>query len=277
MDATVAGSSCSKCGTAAPREEMFGIEPDLLCARCAERVRDAYRRGSAFRRRNHAPFVTSFVLAVSAFLFVLVHVLRKYPEWPTLWVESEAIWDGEVWRLVTSAFFHGGFLHFFFNAWFCWDLGRGIEDAWGHGTALALLLLGAGFSGAVSWMVSGPGIGLSGAVYAMAGFLFALRRTHPTAATLMGPRTVSVLLLWFVVGVVLTETGAMGIGNWAHGAGAVWGWLLGAAYAHRLRRPLVALVIALGVAAIALSPFLAFGDQAERRAEHLVRRAFLSR
>jgi GlpG protein len=195
--------------------------------------------------------------------------VRTPPAWVWLWVSSDGIWDGEVWRLVTTAFFHGGTFHFLFNAWWCWDLGRGVEDGWGHGTTFALYVVGAGFASAVEWMAAGGGVGLSGVVYAMAGFLWAQRDRHPTAAALMSPQRAQILMLWFLACVVLTLLGVWRVGNWAHGAGAAWGWMLGAAYGHRRRRPLVAAVLALGVAAIALAPFVAFGPQAERRAEHV--------
>lgn len=256
---------------------MFGLEPDLLCARCADRVRDVYRPGGSFRLRFHAPHVASLAVAVAALFFVLVHVVRDPPGWVWFWIATDGIWDGELWRLITTAFFHADAMHFLFNAWWCWELGKGIEDGWGHGTTLALYVVGAGFASALEWMVEGGGVGLSGVVYAMAGFLFALRHRHPVAAALMSPWRAKLLIAWFFACVILTMKGVWAVGNWAHGGGAVWGWLLGSAYPHRLRRPLVALVIALGVAAIALAPFVAFGPQAEARAEHVALRSVLGR
>ena len=48
-----------------------------------------------------------------------------------------------------------------------------------------------------------------------------------------------------VVGVILSETGTLPIGNWAHGGGAAWGLVAGVASGARWRR--------IGVPALALA------------------------
>ena len=48
------------------------------------------------------------------------------------------ILQGEWWRLVTAIFIHGSLLHFFFNAYALFQLGREIERFYGAGRFLAL-------------------------------------------------------------------------------------------------------------------------------------------
>ena len=123
-----------------------------------------------------------------------------------------------------------GILHVGFNVWWILDLGRGIEGRWGHLAMAGLVLGGAGFANLVQWVAQGANaVGLSGVVYALAGFLFALRRVDGTAAALMHPRTANALIAWFLFCIVLTMSGTLGVANWAHGAGAVWGWAAGMA------------------------------------------------
>ena len=43
------------------------------------------------------------------------------------------------------------------------------------------------------------------------------------------------LLIWLVIGVVLSETGTLPIGNWAHGGGGAWGVAAGLASRSRHR------------------------------------------
>jgi membrane associated rhomboid family serine protease len=249
---------------------MFGLEPDVLCERCAHGVRERYASVRGRSQRLRPPVVTALVFAMAAFTFVLVHVVKRYPPWLTSLIAGVEIWDGEVWRLLTTAFFHVNWLHILFNLWWMWGLGRGIEAAWGNAT-LALLVVGSAVAAsAAEWIFGGaPGVGLSGVVYALAGFLYAQRRTHPVAAVLMHPAAANTLIGWFFACIVLTMTGTMPIANWAHGAGAVWGWLAGLA-AMSPRRRLYAVALGLLVVALAAaSPFVAFGDHAELRERYL--------
>jgi membrane associated rhomboid family serine protease len=248
---------------------MFGIEPDLVCSTCADRLRERYDVHRVTRLRARPPVLAALVIAVAATVYVVESFVPTPPTWLVHLVPNTQIWDGEVWRLLTGAFFHVGFLHILFNAWWCWDLGRGIESGWGH-TALALLVAGgAAAASALQWMMEGPGVGLSGVVYALAGFLYALRRVHPVAASLMSQRTANFLIMWFVLCIVLSQAAEWRIANWAHGAGAVWGYLAGLATRSRVRWLAVGIVALVTVALVAATPFVAFGEQREVREAYL--------
>jgi membrane associated rhomboid family serine protease len=243
--------TCTRCGAKERREEMFGPADGLVCPTCARDIRERYRRRPVSRTRT--PMVTTAVLAAAVTLFVAAHVIRS--PWVAWLVVGPGVWAGEAWRFLTSAFLHvgplfgstwfGGLLHVGFNAWWMYELGRGIESGWGSATLGALVVGSAVAASAAQWLSGTSGVGLSGVVYGLAGFLYVFRHRHPIAATLMHPGNVRLLTVWFFLCVFATGAGVMAVGNWAHGIGAVWGVLAGAALASRRPR--------LGAAALALA------------------------
>lgn len=96
-----------------------------------------------------------------------------------LWPNSVLV-DHQYWRILTSAFLHGGLLHIGVNMISLWYLGRFIEAAAGS-TRMALVyfvsLIASGFgvvylSPAANAMV--PTLGASGAIFGLFGALFAI-------------------------------------------------------------------------------------------------------
>lgn len=227
---------CSKCGAKASRDDMFGIEPELLCEKCATGVRErtrpvaAGRMASAFGGKPTP--VTAFLLGLTAAIFVAQYILYKnnrevFPQW--LWLLLPAgptghVLAGDWWRLITSALIHGGWLHVIFNCLWIWSLGRGVESTRGSARFLLIFLGSAAFASAAQlYLGKGVGIGLSGVLYALAGYLWMRRKEDGVAATVMNPNTSRMLGMWFVICWVLP----MGIANWAHAGGLVWGLAAG--------------------------------------------------
>ncbi len=264
---------CSTCGVKAPRSDMFGIEPELQCANCAHGIRERMQVRVRKSINDRKPVGTLVVLGIAAVFFLLEFVAGRSKGSAglydililQLW-EGPRIWDGEVWPLLGSAFFHGGLLHIAFNAWWIWDLGRAIEWGFGRGHFVLLVVGSAMISGGAQWVATGPGIGLSGVVYALAGFLFVHRKTNPIAAVVLNERTAKFLATWLVICVVITQLEVLNfrIGNWAHGMGAAWGLAAGWVTLHPRRRILTPLLVVVTIGLIALIPFLHVGAQAER-------------
>lgn len=269
-----ATSACSTCGRRAPRADLFGVEPDLLCEPCARAVRE--RMFVRYRPlvRTHGQTGTLTLLAIVLPLFVATHLARHGALGDGAWLRALEpwfpIWEGEVWRHVTSLFVHVGVLHVVFNAMALWTLGRAVEYAFGP-VAMGLVFLATGVVGSIAqWaMVTAPGVGMSGAIFGLGGFLIPLRTSHPVAAAVMDRRMINMLLTWLVLCVVLTEVGTLRIANWAHGGGLLWGLVLGAAVAHRRRRGLVPLAGLLTAGLLAASPWIALGEQQAVRTWHL--------
>jgi membrane associated rhomboid family serine protease len=262
---------CSGCGRPQPRGEMFGVAPDLLCQSCrdglSKRMHVRFRPASVYRR----PLVTFAVVGLAAVIYLFDHWIFKRapmggplgPEWwRSLWESGhagEAIWAGHVHSLLTCAFFHGFFLHIFFNAWWVLALGRAVESGFGHWQMLVLVVGGAVAASAAEWIAQGSGEGLSGVVYALAFFLYVHRKTNPAAAMVMNQRTINYLLMWFVLCIVLTQMGSWNVANWAHGGGALWGWAAGHASLHAKRRLWVPLLGVATVLLVVMSVYVAFG------------------
>jgi len=91
-------------------------------------------------------------------------------------LETAEVRCGGLRRLITSAFLHAGPMHLLPNLFGLWELGRPIERVYGHAkTALLVAFLAAG-SAAFECAFFRGGVGLSGALYGLAGLLSMRRR-----------------------------------------------------------------------------------------------------
>jgi membrane associated rhomboid family serine protease len=237
MDPETTLARCSKCGKEAPRGEMFGLEPDLLCDACAHQVRKRTAPKAVGRLANafvgRPTPLTVLFLGVAAGLFLLTHVVWRstppdqIPEWfwlITPGVRAGKLPAGEWWRLITVAFLHGGWIHILFNGLWIWSLGRAVEGTRGSLRYLLIFLGSAAFASAAQiYFSKAGGIGLSGVLYALAGYLWLRRREDAVAASVMNPSTSRLLGTWFVLCWFLP----LNIGNWAHAGGLVWGLAAG--------------------------------------------------
>jgi GlpG protein len=144
--------------------------------------------------------------------------------------------EGEVWRLVTPIFMHGGPLHIVFNMFWLYDLGTLIERKLGSIRYLFLVLVIAVVSNLAQFVMSGPFFGgMSGVVYGLFGYAWIRGRLDPTCGLYLRPDIVFWMLGWFA----LCAAGVIGgVANWAHGGGLASGAALGyLAYAiDQLRR-----------------------------------------
>jgi len=95
-----------------------------------------------------------------------------------MWPFGIAI-GGEWWRLLTSAFLHGSFLHIGFNMFVLFALGPTLERVLGHGRYLALYLLAALGGSVASYVFSDirtVSVGASGAIFGLMGALLVAGR-----------------------------------------------------------------------------------------------------
>ena len=78
---------------------------------------------------------------------------------------------GDWWRLITSAFLHGGLLHITFNMLALWWLGAPVEMVLGRARYLGLYLV-SGLAGATGALIADPNsvtVGASGAIFGLLG------------------------------------------------------------------------------------------------------------
>ncbi|MFN7970775.1 MAG: rhomboid family intramembrane serine protease [Acidobacteriota bacterium] len=130
--------------------------------------------------------------------------------------------------LVFSAFVHIDVVHFLMNTMVLYQVGPILERWLGKTTLYAgFYLLAALVSSAAQLLFSGPGIGASGVLYAMVGYLWIKQRRHPDRfAYILAPGAFRPLFVWLVLGFVLSYTGMMRIGNAAHVGGLLFGILV---------------------------------------------------
>lgn len=135
--------------------------------------------------------------------------------------------QGQYWRLVTSMFLHGGFLHLLVNAWALFQLGPLFELLLGSRRLLLVYFLsGIGGSCASVLFNDHPSVGASGAIFGLMGALiaFLLRRREiltPAAKSLLGQ-----LVMWAGINIVMGASVA-NIDNAAHLGGCAAGLALG--------------------------------------------------
>lgn len=143
--------------------------------------------------------------------------------------------DGEVYRLLTSAFLHGGILHLLLNMYALFMFGPHLEAAMGRARFTALYLVSALGGSALSYSFAAPNqasLGASGAVFGLLGAFLVVSRE-------LGRDTSSVLVLLainFGYGFLVPRV------DWrAHLGGLIAGTLVALAVVHapRDRRTLV--------------------------------------
>lgn len=91
-----------------------------------------------------------------------------------------AVWDGEVWRMLTGPMMHGGFYHLWMNLSALVALGRFVE-AHGTRTHLAAVFLCSVLGGSAMSVMLTPrtSVGASGGVMGLVGFLWMMARLRP--------------------------------------------------------------------------------------------------
>lgn len=141
------------------------------------------------------------------------------------------------WRFLGATLPHVNWIHLIFNLIWMVDLGKLIEGRFGSLRTLGIYALLGLASSAAQVGLDWPGWGLSGVLYGCFGFLWVMSR-HDVLELhgCLSRNTEQVLVVWFFLCILLTMTGIMSIGNVAHGAGALVGWLLGMAVVSGARR-----------------------------------------
>lgn len=150
------------------------------------------------------------------------------------------IWSGRYWALVTSAFVHVALWHLAFNVYWLWVLGRRLEQAIGSLPFLAFFTVAAFVSSSFQLAVSDDtGIGASGVVYAIFGFMWPARHRYPGFERVLDRRTIQLFVIWLIGCVVVTRLEVWQIGNAAHVSGLVFGAVVAGLLVLGIRRRLL--------------------------------------
>jgi GlpG protein len=179
---------------------------------------------------------TFSILAICVVIFGVGWMLKETWVYEALMFgprEKEAafayISSGEIWRVITPAFIHFGFLHVLFNLLWWKDLGNILENTKGPFFLAAFLIITAAISNILQAIMTGANFGgLSGVVYALLGYLWIYKKVHPQAEYGLPKSDVILMIGWFVL--CLMDVFSFGVANWAHGGGLVMGMIIGGIY-----------------------------------------------
>lgn len=165
------------------------------------------------------------------------------------------VWQGQVWRLLSSALPHVDIYHLVFNLYWLVVFGRRVEKTFGSRTTALWLAIFAVGSAAAEYALAQGGIGLSGVGYGLFAFLWVLSKRDARFADSVSAQTAQLFALWFFLCIALTYADIWQVANVAHAAGAVLGALAGLVMAppvgYRRQRAAGALVCTLVTALIA--------------------------
>ncbi|HZZ78659.1 MAG TPA: rhomboid family intramembrane serine protease [Gemmataceae bacterium] len=140
--------------------------------------RDYYRNEgpSVFDSLIPRGVMCRWLIAINVGVFFLQMVSQATGEpWVNQWfvLDVNAVRNGQVWRLLTYAFLHGGYIHIFFNMLFLWWFGSDIEQLYGRHEFLAIYLTSALCGGIayeaweLAWGSAIPCLGASGSIMTM--------------------------------------------------------------------------------------------------------------
>lgn len=185
------------------------------------------------------PWVTYAIIAICGLIFAFFNLARDAPSYELiaskLAPSCVEIWTGAYWGLVTAAFVHLAFWHILFNMWWAKGLGRVLEPTLGRAHYLAFIIAAAVIACGTQLAFSGQtGIGFSGVLYAMFGYMWITRHVEPRYQRILTNRNIQWLLGWLVLCIVLTVTKVWQVGNEAHLAGLAFGCLIGSAFTLRV-------------------------------------------
>jgi GlpG protein len=140
--------------------------------------------------------------------------------------------QGEVWRMVTPIFLHFNILHIGFNMLWFYQLGMQIELLEGSRFLTFMVLAMGVISNTIEYVIPphNPFGGMSGVIYGMLGFVWAMGRFYPRSGYNMDNGTLWFMIIWLFLGM----TGIFGpMANWCHLSGLITGLAFGYALARR--------------------------------------------
>jgi rhomboid protease GluP len=174
--------------------------------------------------------VTYSLIGITVFLFLgqmlttylyRVDLLAGWGAKSNYWIEQ-----GQIWRLITPVFLHGGLLHIGFNMYALSILGRELERFYGHRRFLILYMV-SGFTGfVVSYLfTSASSVGASTAIFGLLGayavFIFRNQAVFGRNSQRVLRNLGQVLVINLIIGL------SPGIDNWGHLGGLIGGAVIG--------------------------------------------------
>ncbi|VBA31926.1 Rhomboid protease GluP [Mycobacterium attenuatum] len=213
------------------------------------------------------PVLTYALIAINVMAFILQMSSGKLEKQLALW--SPAVADGQLYRLVTSAFLHYGAAHLLLNMWALYIVGPPLEIWLGRLRFGALYAL-SGLGGSVLVYLLAPlnvaTAGASGAIFGLFGATFVVSKRLALDVRWVGAVIAINLVFTFVVPAVSSQ-----LISWqGHVGGLVTGGLVGAAYVYPPRERRNVIQVAATVMVLVVSAALIWWRTAGLLAEFAV-------
>ncbi|MBL9131419.1 MAG: rhomboid family intramembrane serine protease [Verrucomicrobiaceae bacterium] len=185
--------------------------------------------------------------------------MADFSQW--LWGTDVELWRGlKLWTLFASMFAHADLLHLGFNCYWCWRLGREIERELPR-LHFIFLIVGTTILGSLAELATSgqTGIGMSGMIYGLFGFMLVTRDQHAVFRQTLDAGTIRLLTGWLLVCFALDTLDIMPVANFAHLGGLIAGLLAGMASHDGPRqnaaRLLLSLLSAAGLTSLFWAPW----------------------
>ena len=204
-----------------------------IAARLGWLAKETGNTGAAGRyfaqSRGTAGFgLTHVVLAITA---IVSFIAFSAPDlYERLAMISQAVREGELYRLVSVTLVHGGYLHLLLNLYALYIVGPVVESIWGRGWFASFYVLCAIAGATGSFLFAQASVGASGAIFGLVGVILAGTRAHnpmlDRRARAIVPQLGMFVVINLVFGLVSSGAGA-NIDNAAHIGGLIAGLWLG--------------------------------------------------
>lgn len=175
-----------------------------------------------FRKKT---IVFSYALiAINVIIFIINNIVLRdmYTDFFTM--NAGFLREGEVWRLITSAFFHADIIHLACNMYALYVLGEQIETTFGKKKFLIVYFLSAIIGNLLSGAINGgqvSSLGASGAIFGLMGAMLYFGYHY---RLYLGNVVISQIVPIIIINLALGFA-VPGIDNWAHIGGLIGGML----------------------------------------------------
>ncbi|MGX9788896.1 rhomboid family intramembrane serine protease [Mycobacterium sp. MMS18-G62] len=239
---------CTRCNRYICPECMRDAAVGHQCAECVNEGAKTVRQPSAAfgGQQRSVPLVTYALIAISVAMFVLQTASTDIQGELVLW--SPGVAQGDLYRLLSSAFLHYGITHLLFNMWALYVVGPPLEMWLGRLRFTALYVLSALGGSVLVYLLSSltaSTAGASGAVFGLFGASFVVgKRLNLDVRWVVGLIAIN-LAFTFVIPLISSQN----ISWQGHIGGLVTGAVVAAAYAYapRKRRNLIQAAVTVAI------------------------------
>ena len=254
---------CTRCDRPICPECMRDAAVGHQCEECvregAKTVRQP-RTALGAPQRRPTPVITYGLIAINVVMFVLETVSSRVQS--ELVLRSPAVADGDLYRLLTSAFMHYGLAHLLFNMYALFVVGPPLEVWLGRlrfGALYALSALGGSVLVYLLSPLNAATAGASGAVFGLFGAWFVVgKRLNLDVRWVVGLIVIN-LAFTFVIPVL----GGQNISWQGHIGGLATGALVAAAYAYAPRERRTVIQVSVTAAILVVFALLIWWRTAE--------------